>query len=496
MTRGQVPAQSESENGASPARYPVRSLRELATALSIRGPTFTSAVTPPMSFPTTTSEDHPLEDFKKKSITCICADLLIPGRGEPMKDAAAVLEEGRIAFVGPQSNIPEKYKSAPSTHVPVLLPGLWDCHTHFTGADSGPADFILPNLATCGAKIARSFHDTLMAGFTSIRDVGSFAIEAHDAVKRGVIYGPTVYGAGAVLTQTAGHGDTFEMPVGVIWRMSGTSVTAASENKGIGMVCMADGVDECRKAVRLQIRRGASLIKVLASGGVLSRDDDPLFQQFSDEELKVIVEEAGRMNRSVAAHVHGKDGCMAALRAGCHTLEHGSYLDDEAMDLMIEKGVMLIATRTIVEEGMAHLDLLGPSQRRKMIQVADLGKKMYAKAISKGVKCALGTDLGVSTPHVPFSLGNGNNARELYYAVEAGMTPLQAIEAATANAPETLGKMAPKSGQIREGYDADVIALCCNPLDDIKVFQDPKNITHVWKAGKISKGPGASIAFP
>ena len=444
MTRRQIPAQSEPENAPSPARYPVRSLRGLATASSPHPPTFSSAVIPPMSFPTSTTQIYPIEDFKKKKISCICADLLIPGRGEPMKKAAAVLEEGKIAFVGAQSDIPEKYKAAPCTHVPVLLPGLWDCHTHFSGGDnSDPADFILPDKATCGANLARSFHDTLMAGFTSVRDVGSFAIEAHKAVERGTIYGPHVYGAGAVLTQTAGHGDVFQMPVGVVWRMFGTSLDAMSESNGASMMCMADGVDECRKAVRLQIRRGASLIKVLASGGVLSRDDDPLFQQFSDEELKVIVEEAGRMNRSVAAHVHGKDGCMAALRAGCHTLEHGSYLDDEAMDIMIEKGVMLIATRTIVEEGMAHLDLLGPEQRRKMIQVAELGKKMYARAIKKGVKCALGTDLGISTPNVPFA--HGTNARELYHAVEAGMTPLQAIEAATASAPATLGKMAPLS---------------------------------------------------
>lgn len=437
------------------------------------------------------SENDPAystEHFKSKGTTCIYADLLIPGRGDPIRNAAVVLEEGKIAFVGLRDECPGKYEKAPRVEVPIVMPGLWDCHTHFSGGSSDPSQFLLPFPATLGARIARSFHDTLMAGFTSVRDVGSYAIEASKAVEEGIILGPNVYGAGAALSQTAGHGDIFELPIGWVWRLSGVGVNAGNDNAGVSAFCLADGVDECRKAVRLQIRRGAKLIKVFASGGVLSRDDDPQLQQFSDEELKVMVDEAGRMNRIVAAHVHGKDGIMAALRAGCRTLEHGSYLDDEAIEIMKEKGVMLVATRTVVEELMKHIDMLGPEQRAKMVQINGIHKAAYAHAVQSGVKCALGTDLGVSTPGKP--LAHGTNGGELAYAVEAGMSPLEAIEAATANGPDTLGPMAPRSGQITVRYDADVIALVRNPLDDIGVFREVKNITHVWKGGKLSKGPG------
>ena len=224
---------------------------------------------------------------------------------------------------------------------------------------------------------------------------------------------------------------------------------ATGDNVACRPLCVADGVDECRKAVRLMIRRGAKVIKVLASGGVLSRDDDPKFQQFSDEELKVIVEEAARMNRVVAAHVHGKAGIMAAIKAGCKTLEHGTYLDEEAVKLMLEKDVMLVATRLIVIEGVKLKDSLSPESYKKMLETAKYHKKAYGLAIKKGVKCALGTDLGISVPGT--GLSHGSAGAELLYAVEAGMTPLQAIEAATANGPATLGPMAPLSGQIKVG---------------------------------------------
>jgi imidazolonepropionase-like amidohydrolase len=179
-------------------------------------------------------------------------------------------------------------------------------------------------------------------------------------------------------------------------------------------------------------------------GGVLSRDDDPHFQQSSGEELKTKVEEAGRMKRVVAAHVHGKEGIMAALRAGCATLEHGTYMDDEAMQLMKEKGTVLVATRTVVEAGMENLDLLSPEKRAKMIETDEVDRAMYKRAVTAGLMIALGTDLASSIPGTPFA--HGNNGKELGFAVKAGMTPLEAIEARTANGPATLGPQAPPSG--------------------------------------------------
>ena len=436
--------------------------------------------------PSATDYDD-VDDMEIDDTLIIHASLLIPGRGKPTRNRIVVTGSGKIVHICGWANLPEKYQKAPSAYVPVLMPGLWDCHIHLMGTDSlASTTFTMTSPATAGARLARSVHDILMSGFTSVRDLGGYAPEIAKVVDEGTIPGPNIYSAGSALSQTAGHGDTFELPIGFVWSRCGVGYgTGNGDDVGCRPLCVADGVDECRKAVRLMIRRGAKLIKVLASGGVLSRDDDPKFQQFSDEELKVIVEEAARMNRIVAAHVHGKAGIMAAIRAGCKTLEHGTYLDEEAVELMLEKDVMLIATRLIVTEGVKHKELFGPDQYKKMLETAKYHKKAYELAIKKGVKCALGTDLGISVPGT--SLSHGSAGAELLYAVEAGMTPLQAIEAATANGPATLGPMAPMSGQIKEGYDADLIGLTKNPIDDIGLLRDVKNITHVWKGGKQFK---------
>ena len=441
----------------------------------------------PMNPDPSTAHSNDSDDEDKDDTLVIHTSLLIPGKGTPTKNSTIVIGSGKIIYVGSKADLPKKYQKAPSTYVPVLMPGLWDCHIHLMGTDSlAYTEFTLLSQATAGARLARSVHDILMSGFTSVRDLGGYAPEIAKVVEEGTIPGPNIYSAGSALSQTAGHGDTFELPIGFVWSRCGVGYgTGNGDDVACRPLCIADGVDECRRAVRLMIRRGAKVIKVLASGGVLSRDDDPKFQQFSDEELKVIVEEAARMHRIVAAHVHGKAGIMAALRAGCKTLEHGTYLDEEAVDLMLEKDVMLIATRLIVIEGVKHKDLLGPEQRRKMEETAKYHKRAYGLAIKKGVKCALGTDLGVSAPGQPLS--HGSAGAELLYAVEAGMTPLQAIEAATANGPATLGPMAPLSGQIKEGYDADLIGLEKNPIDDIGLFKNVKNVTHVWKGGKLFK---------
>ncbi|KAF2492970.1 amidohydrolase [Lophium mytilinum] len=417
------------------------------------------------------------------TLTLITTDLLIPGRGTPTKATAIILSSktNKIVFVGPIPTLPSKYTHLPCTHVPVLLPGLWDCHCHFHGAKTlNLTPIATTHPATAGARLARSAADTLAAGFTSVRELGGYAPEIASAIDDGIIPGPTIYSAGAALSQTAGHGDLFDLPVGWVWQCQGVGA-------GISPLCVADGVEECRKAVRLQIRRGAKVIKVLASGGVLSIADNPLYQQFSDEELKVIVEEAGRAHRVVAAHVHGKEGVMAALRAGVKTLEHGTYLDEEAMEVMKERDVILVATRTIVKEAVKNKDLMSPESAKKMMEVIEQSDQMYAAAIKVGVKIALGTDLGISTPGQ--GLSHGNNGGEFAYAVESGMTPLEAIEAGTASAPETLGPQAPLSGQIREGYDADVIAVVGNPLENVKVLGSAKNISHVWKRGELLKSP-------
>jgi len=197
--------------------------------------------------------------------------------------------------------------------------------------------------------------------------------------------------------------------------------------------------------------------------------------------------EAARAERIVAAHCHGKPGIMAALKAGVRTIEHGSYLDDEAADLMLEKGATLVPTRFIIERLLKFAKQAGlpDYSYKKLVAISDAHKRAMRLAVRKGVKIALGTDINSSGENtaVPW----GMNAQELGYLVEAGMSPLQAIQAATANGPPTLGPQAPRSGLLKDGYDADVIAVTANPLSDVMVLASPQNVTHVWKSGKVVK---------
>lgn len=418
------------------------------------------------------------------TVTVIKAGLLIPGRGDPIKAAAVVIEAGKLKYVGLAIDLPSTYQSYPTIKVPYLMPGLWDCHCHLFGTTTLSAEAAIQTpQSLAGAYVARDMVVILRAGFTSVRDVGGYGCEISKGVNQGILLGPNIYSAGAIISQTGGHGDTHGLLIKHVHDYC---------NHGNGVpICLADGRDECRIAVRKQLRRGASLIKICTSGGVLSLSDDPRHQQFSEEELEVIVEEASRAHRIVAAHAHGKPGIMAALRAGCKTVEHGTWGDDESFALMKEKDAILVPTRTVVAAGVQMgQKMLPPESVVKMQLIADVHRSMYAKAVQSGVRIALGADLLSSLPGTPVS--NGLNGLEVVYAVEAGMTPLQAIECCTANGPLTLGRQAPKSGIIQEGYDADLIALMEDPLKEIKVLAEPEKITHVWKGGKLVKKPGDS----
>ncbi|EED21009.1 conserved hypothetical protein [Talaromyces stipitatus ATCC 10500] len=397
------------------------------------------------------------------------ASILIPGRGEPIENGALIIDGPKIAWVGQQSAIPTKYQDVDFEYLPVLMPGLWDCHTHFMGLsdESDTMQAVFGSAALAGAIAAKELETALMAGFTTIREVGGVAGEIYPAIKNGTIVGPNVYSSIGVLGITGGHSDVHNVPIEAV---------IAKRNEGTFVVC--DGVSDCIKTVRMMVRRGATLIKICATGGVGSLLDDPEDAQFSPEEIKAIVDEAARSKRIVAAHCHGKEGIMNALHAGVHTIEHGSYLDEEVAALMKEKKALFVSTRLIIEEGLKNPKLWPPSSYRKLTKISEAHKKAYALAVKSGVKIVLGTDWTA-----------GENGKELAYAVEAGMSPLEAIEASTARCPETLGShFAPLSGQLKEGYGADVIAVASNPLDDIKVLGEPKNITHVWKGGKLYKG--------
>ncbi|KAG7040312.1 hypothetical protein JMJ77_0001488 [Colletotrichum scovillei] len=426
----------------------------------------------------------------KSALTCIFADLMIPGRGEPIYQAAVgiSIESGAITYVGTQTGIDDELAAAPRMYAACLMPGLWDCHIHYCGVGKVDySDIILNHPATAGAVIARSFYDTLMSGVTSVKEMSGYGLEAYAAVKAGYILGPTVYGAGAAIGMTGGGCDGVTLPLDVVWSYQGIDNVGQRPWAGQSVFALADGVEECRKAVRQQIRRGATVIKVLATGSVMSVTDDPRFRSYSDEELRVIVQEAAMQGRGVSAHAHGKEGIIAAVKAGVRTIEHGSYIDQEAADLMVKHGVTLVATAYITHAGLKNVDRVPPETAAKLKHIAAVAHEAYCTAVKARVKIALGTDICSGDPDSIIS--PGHSCEEVFLATKAGLTPLQAIEAATINAAETLGTLAPKKGLIKVGWDADLIAFDQNPLQDMKLFLHRDSIRYVWKGGKLVKGP-------
>jgi imidazolonepropionase-like amidohydrolase len=405
----------------------------------------------------------------------INAGLLIPGRGEPVPDATVLIDGARISYAGPASGAPDA-PGAVIRSAATVLPGLWDCHGHFMG--SRMLDLArLPQEPTAlrAARSARDLINALNAGITSVREVGGLGVYLAQPVREGLLDGPSIYPAGAVLSTTGGHGDLHCYPLSWV----------ADFGQHDGTFRLADGTSECMRAVREQLRRGAAVIKVCASGGVLSEVDHPIHQQFTDAELATIVEVAGLAGRVVAAHCHGKPGIMAALRAGVATIEHGTYLDEEACDAMRETGTILVPTRTIIENILAHLDQVPPYAAAKLTALAATHADMLRMAIGRGVTIAMGTDLGLTGLDLPGAWGT--NGTELQHLVALGMTPQQAIEAATATAPRTLGPQAPRSGLLAEGYDADLITVDGDPLADISLLAEPDHITAVWVGGRQVK---------
>lgn len=406
------------------------------------------------------------------------ADLLIPGRGEPVTDGCVIVDGDTITYAGPITGAPET-PGTPITNVRTLMPGMWDCHAHFTGLTSANIeDSVKIPDALAGARVAKDAERALAAGFTSIREAGGYGVFLARAINEGTVTGPNVYAPGAILSTTGGHGDIHSLPLDWV----------VDYGHGEGWLTLCDGVPECLKAVRRQLRVGATAIKVCASGGVLSEVDHPIHQQFSEQELRAIVEEAGRAERIVMAHCHGKPGIKAALDAGVATIEHGTYLDEETAAQMREQGAILVPTRFIVERLLAGGKATGIPEYayRKLVDISERHVEAISLAHEAGVKIALGTDIatsGVDSP-VPW----GSNGEEVVYLQQAGLSPLEIIEAATANGPATLGPQAPKSGLLAEGHHADLIAVAGNPLDDIGLLADPGSIVSVWKAGALVKG--------
>ena len=342
-----------------------------------------------------------------------------------------------------------------------LLPGLIDCHTHLNFDIEGEWETRdvregAPDAALRGARNAKL---TLEAGFTTVRDVGStgFAdVALMRAIDRGFVPGPRMFPAGHTISITGGHGDATGYRPGVLEH---------GVEEGI-----ADGADEVVAAVRYQIKHGAKVIKTTATAGVLSHEGPVGAQQYSFEELKAMVEEAARHGIRVAAHAHGTEGIIAASKAGVASIEHGSVLTEEAIEVMIANGTYLVPTTYLADS--IDMGQLPDMIRAKAEFILPKAKDSVRRAVAAGVKIAFGTDAAVY-PH-------GLNAREFAAMVERGMTPLATIQAATLSACDLIG--VDDRGVIEAGKLADLIAVPGNPLEDVGLLE---NIRFVMKGGEV-----------
>jgi imidazolonepropionase-like amidohydrolase len=344
-----------------------------------------------------------------------------------------------------------------------VLPGLIDVHTHLTmNTDFDPYHELTSTDAKEAINGVVNARTTLMAGFTSARNVGASGytdIDLRDAINAGQVPGPHLLVSGPALGITGGHCDNNLLPF-------------AYHSVGDGV---ADGVAAVQQKVRQNIKYGADLIKICATGGVLSKGDDPQASQYTLEEMKAIVADAHRLGRKVAAHAHGAQGILWASEAGVDSIEHGSYINDEAIAEMKKNGTYLVPT-LYLEDWMLEKGSLPPFYHQKMVNVSAVAKGNIKRAMQAGVKIALGTDAAVY-PH-------GLNAHELdVYVNQIGMTPLAALQTATVNAADLMGWSA-KTGTLEPGKWADIIAVEKNPLDDVRVLQDVK---FVMKAGTVYK---------
>jgi imidazolonepropionase-like amidohydrolase len=404
---------------------------------------------------------YPITIAAQQPTVIRAARMLDVVKGEMIAPAMVVVADGKIRSVGSR-DVPAGATTFDLGDV-TLLPGLIDAHTHLTFDISG--DWVTRSVrelpADAALRGARNARVTLLAGFTTVRDVGApgFAdVSLMKAIDEGFVVGPRMVPSAHAIGITGGHCDDTGWAPGV---------NELGPEQGV-----ADGVDEAVRAVRYQIKHGAKVIKVCATAGVLSFDATVGAQQLSDAELQAIVQEARRHGLKVAAHAHGRDGIKAAIRAGVASIEHGSMIDDEAAAMMKKKGTFLVPTAYLL--GTFKFDSLPPSIAAKARQVIPLAQESHRRAIRAGVKIAFGTDAAVS-PH-------GENAREFAAYVAYGMRPLEAIRTATLNAAELLGVS--DRGVIAPGKLADLIAVRGNPLEDVRVLE---RIQWVMKGGEVVK---------
>ncbi|TKD50681.1 metal-dependent hydrolase family protein [Sphingomonas baiyangensis] len=407
-----------------------------------------------------------------EAVTHVLAGRLIAVPGQaPRGPSTIVIRGGRIAQVLDGHQRPGDGSAVIDLSTQTVLPGLIDSHVHLASDRAGQegllADFTESDQLSAYETLWNA-RKTLLAGFTTVRNLGDegSALALRDAIARGWVEGPRIVDAGRSISTTSGHMDA---RLGLAEDLR--------DHPGTENLC--DGPDDCRRAVRIQIGRGADVIKIATTGGVNSRIGAGLGAQMFDDEAKAIVETARLYGKKVAVHAHGADGIKLALASGADSIEHGTLLDDDGIALFRKTGAYYVPTLSTVngylERIAANPDAYPPDVRAKIDWRISITGQALAKAVPAGVKIAFGTDAGVSK--------HGRNADEFELMVKYGMTPAQAIAAATVNAADLLGLSA-EIGTIEAGKAADLIAVQGDPLTDVTTL---KRVTFVMNGGRVAK---------
>lgn len=414
------------------------------------------------------------------SVMAIRAGTLIDGTGAaPVKNAVILVQGERITSVGTDVRIPSG-ATVIDLSAYTVMPGFIDAHVHLASHTIGDGDWqhagftdLIGQLALLGAAHAQQ---TIEAGFTTVRVVGSAYfndLALRNAINAGWVPGPRILGAGTSFGILGGHCDDLD----------GLRPDAVGHESGIEDG-VADGVDQVRAAVRYDVKYGADVIKICATGGVLSATDSVGAQQYTEAEMRTIVETARMLSRRVAAHAHGTEGIKAAVRAGVASIEHGSILDSEAVALMVQHGTYLVPTLMAGEQVSQLAQTPGrlpPAIAAKALAIAPRLQASFRLALGAGVKIALGTDAGV--------FQHGRNGHEFTLMVRYGMTPMQAIRAGTLSGATLLGREM-DVGSIAAGKLADLVAVRGDPLQDITLLE---HVDFVMKGGSVFKRDGQVV---